>query len=123
MTTRRGTVLIVEDDSDVRESVRTVVEEEGYGVVEAADGQQALEYLRAHERPCVVLLDLMMPVMDGWQVLAAMRRDAALGEIPVVVVSAVPQSKLGDLEKLGATALLRKPVHLTALLQTVERFC
>lgn len=121
--TRCGPVLIVEDDPDVRESLRGVVLDEGYCVAEAGDGRQALEYLRAHANPCVMILDLMMPVMDGWQLLAAMKDDAALGRIPVVVVSASSVDKLQTAQTLGAVALLRKPVHLDALLEAVERFC
>src|SRR3954470_12387725 len=82
-------VLVVDDDPDIRESVRLVLEDEGYEVEEAADGAAALALLRAATtRPDVILLDLMMPVMNGWQFRAAQLADDDLADIPVIVLSA-----------------------------------
>lgn len=111
-------VLVVEDDNVIRESLREVLTEEGYTVATAQHGKEALTRL-TELRPKVILLDLMMPVMDGWQVLEALQQDAALASIPVVVVSASREPR----PLSGATAILRKPINLPALLEQVERHC
>lgn len=117
-------VLLVEDEPDVRQSLREVITEEGYRVSDVADGRQALEYLRTHEPPAVVLLDLMMPVMDGYEVLRAMKQDGALARIPVVVISAAAQATLEDVVTTGGASLcLRKPISLDALFGALKRFC
>jgi CheY-like chemotaxis protein len=118
-TVRSGTVLLVEDDVDVREAVADTLEDAGYRVLSARHGLEALELLRGgNMRPCVILLDLMMPVMDGWQFRAEQRNDPQLAGIPVVALSAH-----GSLYELGAADHLRKPVQLRALMDAVARFC
>ena len=114
----RGEVLVIDDDDGVRESIRMALELEDYAVREAHDGQEGLETLRRERRPCVILLDLMMPVMNGWQFLGALRRDPSLPDPPVVVVSAVP-----DAAPEGAVAVLRKPFNLDRLLEVVAKYC
>jgi CheY-like chemotaxis protein len=117
-------VLLVEDEPDVRQALREVLAEEGYVVADVGDGRQALEYLRTHEPPSVVLLDLMMPVMDGRAVLRAMKADAALARIPVIAISAASQAALEDAVTNGGAALaIRKPISLDALLGALKRFC
>jgi CheY-like chemotaxis protein len=114
-----GTVLLVEDDVDVREAVTDTLEDAGYRVLAARHGQEALALLRdGGTRPCLILLDLMMPVMDGWQFRELQSKDPALADIPVVALSAH-----GGLQALGAADHLRKPVQLRALMAVVERFC
>jgi len=113
-------VLIVEDDDDLRGLLRETIEATGHGVITAADGREALDVLSEGARPCLVLLDLMMPVMSGWEVLDALRRSGALDALPVVVVSAA--ARLGD-ALVGARGLLRKPVEVERLLATVEMHC
>jgi CheY-like chemotaxis protein len=112
-------VLLAEDDLDLRDIVQDVLEEEGYDVIPAADGQQALEYLRASRRsenaPALLILDLMMPLMNGWAVLEAIRSDPSL-EVPVIVVSASAGSR-----PKGVAAYLRKPFNLFDLLSTVQQ--
>jgi CheY-like chemotaxis protein len=81
------TVLIVEDDVDARETFSEVLEEQGYTVVTAADGREAEAYLRSNPPPAAVVLDLMMPRLDGWAV-AALMRQGQLPEVPIVVVTA-----------------------------------
>jgi CheY-like chemotaxis protein len=111
------TVLLVEDDIDVRATVCELLAEEGYSVVVARNGEEALGYLRrAAILPQLVLLDLFMPVMDGWQFRAEQKRDVRLAEIPVVVYSAHKGR-----ETIDAAAVLPKPVSLTELLETVAR--
>ena len=115
-------VLIVDDDFEIRETLGQILEDEGYAVAGAANGMEALSFLRADNHPCVILLDLMMPVMNGWQFATEQKRDPGLAKIPVVVISAV-----GDAEQkartLGAVEVLRKPIDLDQLLATVGRYC
>ena len=113
------TVLIIEDEPDVREALRDAVSFIGRTVHVAHDGQQALTVLKSFLRPCLILLDLVMPVMDGWRFLEALRADSALCNIPVVVVSA----HAGTHAPTGANGLLRKPIELRDLRQAVLRHC
>jgi CheY-like chemotaxis protein len=110
-------ILVVEDEARVREAVSHLLEIEGYGVVEASDGGQALRVLRGPDRVDLVLLDLMMPGTDGWAVLAERARDPALRSVPVVVMSAVPLRGKPD----GTVAYLRKPVDPDVLLDTISQ--
>jgi CheY-like chemotaxis protein/signal transduction histidine kinase len=114
---RKRTVLVVDDDYDLRETMRDVLEEEGYTVQTASNGQEALDCLRDGESPEVVLLDLMMPVMDGWHFLDEISRDSAFAEIPVVVMSASQEG----LRSLGAKVFLSKPLDYHNLIATVAR--
>jgi two-component system chemotaxis response regulator CheY len=117
-------VLVVDDEDDVREALRMVLEEAGYRVGEASDGAAALDYLRAHDGTRVVLLDLMMPTFSGEQFLAAKRREPALGDPAIVVVSASTRERLEQtVAEHGLAGFLRKPVQLEALLATVEQHC
>lgn len=114
-------VLIVDDDRDVREAVREVLQDNGYDVREAGNGKEALDLLRGKlVRPCVILLDIMMPVMDGWQFREAQRNDPSLSEIPVVVLSAGGEPTGESPHPLD---FLRKPVQLPPLLEAVARHC
>lgn len=117
------TVLVVEDDRDVRESILEVLEDNAYVARGARNGFDALEQLtRDGLRPCLILLDVMMPVMDGWQFRAAQRENPALAAIPVVVLTAHTNARQAA-EQMQAAGFLKKPVRLEALLSTVERFC
>jgi CheY-like chemotaxis protein len=112
-------ILVVEDDPDIRECVRLLLEEEGYDVVTAANGAEAEAELAEIGSPCVVLLDLVMPVMNGWELLEHLRDNGALNRgLHVVVVSA---SSTNGLE--GACDVVRKPVRLDQLIATVRRWC
>jgi CheY-like chemotaxis protein len=117
------TVLVVDDDRDIRDVLTDALEAEGYRVVTAADGQDALNWLRAGtERPCVILLDLMMPKMDGIQLRTELLNDPELARIPVVVLSADP-SAIVAAKSLSFAGSLRKPVPLEALLAAVHAHC
>jgi len=117
------TVLIVEDDADTRDAIVEVLTDRNYRALEASNGVDALDELRgAAPRPCVILLDMMMPVMDGKEFRNLQRLDEALREIPVVVLSAHADAT-GLAEQMEAAGFLRKPVDLVTLLQTVEQFC
>jgi len=117
-----GTVLVVEDDGDIRDELADVIEDSNYRTIRAANGAVALQKLRGGPRPCVILLDLMMPVMDGREFLAAQQSDAALKEIPVVVLSAHIDGARGG-PQMSAAAFLKKPIDLAELLSTIARFC
>jgi CheY-like chemotaxis protein len=117
-------VMVVEDDPDIRDLVRMLLEEEGYTVVTAANGAEAERALERMVQPCVVLLDLMMPVMSGWELLDHLKRagklDAAHG-MHVVVVSATPSPL--PLPRSAAVRCIRKPVHVEQLIATVRQYC
>lgn len=114
-------ILVVEDDFDVRESLKDTLEDEGYRVASVADGLEALAYLEAHPAPALILLDWMMPRCDGEQFLHKKHADPAIASIPVVLLTADIQ-KAGKAEALRVGAFLTKPVMLPELLATVERF-
>ncbi len=112
-------VLVVDDDPDIRETLRFVLEDAGYPVYSAENGEEALTVLStANPLPGLILLDLMMPVMSGDEMLKALKRVHALAEIPVTIVTAsgAPMPPL-------ATGLLKKPVDLDLLLRVVARSC
>ena len=111
-------VLIVEDNPDARGMLTFACEVEGHVVQQAADGQQALERLADSARPDVILLDLAMPVMDGWQFRAAQKAHREWADIPVVVVSAHENMK--EVASIGPCACFRKPIDLDALIQTLH---
>lgn len=117
-----ATVLVVEDDAAVAEYVTFVLEEAGYGVALASNGLDALRYLDAHPPPSLILLDLMMPIINGWAFRAAQQREPALAAIPVVMMSAGTNDEIHARE-LGAAAYLAKPMTPDALVATVARCC
>jgi CheY-like chemotaxis protein len=116
-------VLVVEDDADIRETTVEALADHGYDVLSAGNGREALDTLRgASHLPCVILLDLMMPVMNGREFRREQVRDAAIAHIPVVVVSAFADAAK-EARQLGAVACLEKPLTLSALLATAKRYC
>jgi len=116
-------VLVVEDDTDIRETMIEVLADAGYQAVGARDGVEALAQLRGPEdRWCLVLLDLMMPNMDGRTFRAEQLRDPTLSPIPVIIVSALSDTG-EDAEELQVAAHLTKPVPLEDLVEVVDRFC
>jgi CheY-like chemotaxis protein len=117
------TILVVEDDGDVREAIAEVLRDSEYKALHAANGAEALERLRtAPTPPCVILLDMMMPTMDGWEFRALQQKDPAVKDIPVIVLTANAHG--GEAAKqMHAAGFLMKPVALEALLGIVERFC
>ena len=116
------TLLLVEDDDDMREDLATILGYEGYRVSTAADGQQALDELKGGLKPTLILLDLMMPRMNGWQFRMAQRADPDLDPIPVVVLSG-SSDLVRQAEELGAVGYLAKPIDLGKLLGILKQRC
>jgi CheY-like chemotaxis protein len=113
-------VLIVEDDADLREMMAQLLSLEGFQTAAVANGREALDYLHQRESPDVILLDLMMPVMDGWEFRRHQQADPALARVPVIVLSALDHSRTGD---VTASAFLKKPLDFDRLLQLVRSYC
>jgi CheY-like chemotaxis protein len=119
----RNGILVVEDDPDIRFGLAVLLEDEGYEVVTAANGREALAQLHAMPvAPCVILLDLMMPDMDGWEFRAEQRREPLLASIPVIVLSAAADLPTRT-AKLGVAGVMQKPIHVGELLKTIKRHC
>lgn len=114
------TILVIEDEDEARQILGQILEFEGFQVVGAANGAEALDYLRASEQPCLIVLDILMPVMDGRQFRAAMLKDQSLAQIPVVVVSALEPSAAAD---LAAMRVFKKPLDVNALIAVVKENC
>jgi CheY-like chemotaxis protein len=113
-------VLVVDDDAEIRQVLTQCLELDGYHVSLACNGQEALEFLKAGPVPDMILLDLMMPVMDGRHFRVEQRKDPALAAIPTVILSAEPQTRHWAL-LMGAAGYLEKPVGLESLLATVAQ--
>jgi CheY-like chemotaxis protein len=111
-------VLIVDDDADIRESLATLLNEEGFAVRTAMNGRDALSVLEQIELPDVILLDLTMPVMDGNSFIASIGDHDPLADVPVIVVSAVPHRAAP-----GAAAVISKPINFDHLLTAIRRHC
>ena len=119
-TVTRCPVLIVEDDEDLREMMAQMLTLEGFETVAVANGREALEYLHEGEKPDVILLDLMMPVMDGWEFRRQQQADPSLAPVPVIVLSALDQARASNLK---AEAFLKKPLDFDRLLSLVRAYC
>jgi CheY-like chemotaxis protein len=113
------TVLLVEDDYDVRDTLQDLLESEGFDVVPAANGKQAIDFLR-DAKPggdFIVVLDLMMPMVSGWEVLELLTRDARLARIPVIVLSALATER-----PPRAQEFVRKPFTMQALVSSIRNW-
>jgi CheY-like chemotaxis protein len=119
MTCVAPDVLVVDDDDDIKALIREVLEEEGYAVVTATGG--AAVPLAVDARPAVVLLDLMMPVMDGYEVGRRLRADPHTADVPIIVMSASTRAWQA-VSQIGADGYLEKPFDLTMLLRTVAAY-
>ncbi len=120
MPDRPPTVLLVEDEPDIRATLADCLQAQGYETVEAGDGRQALDRLRQGVRPDLIVLDLMMPVMDGWRFLARLARLPGGDRIPVVVATAATRSD-PRVRRLSPAAFLFKPFGIDEFCETVAR--
>jgi CheY-like chemotaxis protein len=118
------TILVVEDSDMEREGLAAVLRREGYAVLTAANGQEALTCLRGSPRPDLVLLDMLLPGIDGWELLQGPKggqRDPALAGIPVVIMTGMGIGSPEWAGWLGAAGYLHKPLEIASLLETVRR--
>ena len=115
------TVLVVDDSDSVCEGISALLELEGYSTLSAYNGQEGVEKARAH-RPDVILLDIMMPVLDGWGALARLRELPETAGIPVLALTALKLSQ-EQLDRAGFDGYLGKPVPPHRLVQEVGRAC
>jgi CheY-like chemotaxis protein len=116
-------ILVVDDDAEIRFVISELLSDEGYTVAQAANGREALIYLqRANPLPSLILLDLMMPILNGWEFLRVQQRNPVFVPIPVVVISAF-RALAESAAALGAQEALAKPVDLDRLLATIQRYC
>jgi len=113
-------ILVVEDDKDLRDTLCQALELEGYTAVAAENGQAALRHLAAGARPCLILLDLMMPVMDGWTFREELLKNPELADIPVVVMTAASAARAAA---AAAQAILYKPLHMGKVVDVVQEHC
>ena len=113
-------VLIVDDDARIRALMARLLETSGYNAVEAANGKEALALMR-RRRPCVILLDLQMPVMDGWEFRRQQLADPELAEVPVICVTGFYDQS--DMFRSTGVKCFTKPVQLSALLQAIRDVC
>ena len=118
----KPTVYVVEDQQDLRESICEELQRSGFSTVGAAHGNSALQLLRKESaHPALILLDLLMPEKDGWQVVSAVKGDEALRDVPIVLMSAIPPGAT-MLRSQGVAASLAKPFTMEELLFVVTRF-
>lgn len=116
----RALILVIEDDRSIRQVLRELLEMEGYEVETAENGLVALDQLRHAERlPDLILLDLMMPLMDGWEFRDEQARDERLSGIPVLVMTADGQAG-ARVESIGTQGLIRKPIEIDEFLETIQ---
>jgi CheY-like chemotaxis protein len=112
-------VLIVEDDESIRLILKEILEDEGYEVFTAENGKVGIDFLKKFTRPCLILLDFMMPVMDGKEFMEAKRQDDLIAPIPVVLVSAFEDRS----RDIGAQGFVKKPIDFDCLLKFLDKYC
>jgi CheY-like chemotaxis protein len=116
-------LLVVDDDDDIREALASIIRQEGYAVDEAPDGRAALHYLRTSPvLPCIVLLDLMMPIMNGWDLVHEISKDQNLKSLPIVLVTADARGASSD-PRTKDLPIMSKPLDLGKLMRFVEDYC
>lgn len=114
-------ILVVEDDTSIRELLVELLESEGYAVASAINGLEGLKYLQTEINPDLILIDLMMPIMDGYTFRTEQLKNPLWSKIPTVVMSAEANAK-EKMKNFSITAFLSKPVELDTILKTVALF-
>jgi two-component system, chemotaxis family, chemotaxis protein CheY len=113
-------VLIVEDEDDLRQMMAQMLAIEGFKAATVSNGREALAYLELGDYPEVILLDLMMPVMDGWEFSRRQQSDPRLKDVPVIVLSALDAGRAADVR---SAAFLKKPLDFDLMLRLVRGYC
>jgi CheY-like chemotaxis protein len=118
-----STILVIEDDEPIRDAICYAIESAGYNVISAGDGKAGLEMLEHAKKPCLILLDLMLPIMNGWEFFEIIRSDPrnALATIPVVITSAAGAGAVTAAQK--ADGYIKKPIDIDRLYEVVGKFC
>jgi CheY-like chemotaxis protein len=116
----REHILVVEDDKDLRDTLCDALELEGYVAVCVENGRAALRHLATSAKPCMILLDLMMPVMDGWTFRQELLKDPLLAAIPVIVMTAAAPARARAVPSQG---ILYKPLHMGRVMDVVQQHC
>lgn len=116
-------ILTVEDDQAIREAIAEVLGYAGYTVSTACNGQDALDQLNNGLKPDAILLDLMMPIMDGWQFIEEVNNDLKYADIPIIIVSAVASKDKVRADRPNIKELIKKPIVIDQLLKTVKEVC
>ena len=115
-------VLVIDDDAEIRQALIDILEDEDYVVRAAANGKEALDIVATGPCPDVILLDVMMPVMDGWHFLSARLRHPRLVEVPIIIISAGTEAET-EARKVGACQVIKKPLHVDDLIHRIEDCC
>ena len=119
-----GPVLVVDDEEPFRNEIVEALRRSGYAVVSAGDGREALEYLRGDDTPALVILDMMMPLMEGWSLFEAVKHDPRLASVPIVLLTCVGDDDDDDnMARLDVSGYLNKPVPMNELLSLAARHC
>ncbi|MEO5971300.1 MAG: response regulator [Bdellovibrionia bacterium] len=116
---KSGRILIVEDEPEIRENLQMFLEFEGFQIFSASNGKEALDILRTMATPCLILLDLLMPVMTGREFLEAKSREGRFAGIPVYVVSGIANAP----HLMGTVGFVQKPIELDGFLKKVKEYC
>ncbi|MEO5668096.1 MAG: response regulator [Bdellovibrionota bacterium] len=111
-------ILVVEDDSSIRETIKDILESEGYHVFTAVNGKDGLEKVHRIPKPCLVLLDMMMPVMSGQEFINNVSSDVMLAPIPILIFSA----HYDEITNKGVKAIIKKPADINVLLRLVAQY-
>jgi CheY-like chemotaxis protein len=117
---RHDTVIIVEDEEEARTFLAYILELEGFSVAGFANGREALDYLQDSRQPCVIIADILMPVMNGFEFRAALLREPRFAGIPLIVVTALEPSAAAE---MSAVRMFRKPIDVEGLLATIREYC
>ncbi len=123
MSTSCQSILVVEDDEAICQAIKELLELEGYSVVTARNGKEALDLIKTLTHPCLILLDLMLPVMNGWELLNHLKGCSSdmLASIPVVITSAAGTAAMSAAKQ--AEGYIKKPIDIDILLRMVQKYC